>query len=102
MLREFVATTSLARFSRMPGLRFKTWRLREGVEFEGIYVWATAEARDAFCLEDRAGMHESPGTRMIGSPPFAYEEFEVVAIAEGPEGFRAGPGPTTAAALSPG
>ena len=65
-------------------------------------LWATAEAREAFALADRAGMHDSPGTRMIGSPPFAYDEFEVVAIAEGPEGFLSGPGPKTAEALSRG
>ena len=88
-----MAQTSIERFSAMPGLRFKTWRLREGVEFEGFYVWETAEARDAFAAGDRAGAGSSPGTRIIGSPPVEYEEFEVVAVAEGPAGFAAGPGP---------
>ena len=39
---------------------------------------------------------ESAGSKIIGSAPVLVEPFEVVAIAEGPEGFRRGPGPGTA------
>ncbi len=92
-LREFVRDRSLARFDGMPGLRFKTWRMIEGEWFEGTYVWATAEARDAFATSDRAGMADSPGTRIIGRPPAQYETFEVVGVAEGGAGFVSGPGP---------
>jgi hypothetical protein len=77
----------------MEGLRFKTWRMVEGKWFEGTYVWGTAQERDAFAETDRAGMADSPGTRIIGSPPVLYEPFEVVGVAEGAAGFAAGPGP---------
>ena len=92
-LREFVRDRSLARFEGMPGLRFKTWRMIEGEWFEGTYVWETAETRDAFAASDRAGMAESPGTRIIGRPPVQHEAFEVVGVAEGGAGFASGPGP---------
>ena len=39
---------------------------------------------------------ESAGSKIIGSAPVTIEPFEVVAIAEGPAGFRRGPGPGTA------
>lgn len=92
-LREYVVGTSLVRFSQLGGLRFKTWRMIEGNWFEGTYVFATAEARDDFAAGFAATAAESPGSLLIGSPPVAIEAFEVVAIAEGPEGFRSGPGP---------
>ncbi len=95
-LRDFVRDTSLNRFTGMAGLRFKTWRMVEGEWFEGTYVWETAAARDAFAEADRAGMADSPGTRMIGSPPVLHEPFEVVGVAEGGAGFAAGPGPGAA------
>jgi len=95
-LRDFVRDRSLDRFTGMDGLRFKTWRMVEGEWFEGTYVWETAQARDAFAEADRAGMGDSPGTRIIGSPPVLHETFEVVGIAEGAAGFATGPGPTPA------
>ncbi len=95
-LRDFVRDRSLERFTGMDGLRFKTWRMVEGEWFEGTYVWETAQARDAFAEADRAGMGDSPGTRIIGSPPVLHETFEVVGVAEGASGFAAGPGPLAA------
>jgi len=92
-LRAFVRDRSLDRFTGMAGLRFKTWRLVEGEWFEGTYVWDSAAARDAFAATDRAGMGDSPGTRIIGSAPVLHEPFEVVGVAEGGAGFTAGPGP---------
>ena len=92
-LRDFVRETSLVRFSGLNGLRFKTWRMVEGEWFEGTYVWATAAARDAFAATDRAGMHDSPGTRIIGSPPILHQAVEIVGVTDGGEGFAAGPGP---------
>ena len=97
-LRDFVRDRSLDRFTGMDGLRFKTWRMVADEWFEGTYVWETAQARDAFVEADRAGMGDSPGTRIIGAPPVLYETFEVVGVAEGAAGFLAGPGPTTARA----
>lgn len=91
-LRDYVRTSSLARFTGMPGLRFKTWRLVEGAWFEGTYVWASAAERDAFAEVDRARTGESPVTGIIGSTPVVYETFEVVGVAEGGSGFASGPG----------
>ena len=93
-LRDFVRDRSLDRFTGMDGLRFKTWRMVADEWFEGTYVWETAQARDAFAEADRAGMNDSPGTRIIGAAPVLYETFEVVGVAEGAAGFLAGPGPT--------
>jgi hypothetical protein len=95
-LREYVIGTSMARFMFLDGLAFKTWRMREGEWFEGTYVFDTARARDEFqsgFVREAAG---SPGSSIIGSAPVSIEAYEVVAIAEGPERFRRGPGPGTA------
>ncbi|PZF80739.1 hypothetical protein [Jiangella anatolica] len=93
-LREYVRDTSLARFTGMDGLRFKTWRMRPGEWFEGTYVFETAAARDAFAASFAQTAAESPGSKLIGSAPVLQEPFEVVAVAEGGAGFAAGPGPT--------
>jgi hypothetical protein len=92
-LREYVSGTSLARFTGMEGLRFKTWRMRAGEWFEGTYVFGTAAARDSFAASFRETASTSPGTKIIGSDPVAIEPFEVVAIAEGASRFTPGPGP---------
>lgn len=92
-LREYVTSTSLARFQGKPGLHFKTWRMIEGEWFEGTYVFATREDRNQFLAEFMPGEATAPGTLLVGSPPVAYEPFEVVAIAEGGEGFVSGAGP---------
>ncbi len=92
-LRDYVRDTSLERFTGLPGLRFKTWRMVEGDWFEGLYVFATAQARDEFATTFRAGMLTASGTQIIGWPPMLVEPCEIVAVAEGPDGFLAGPGP---------
>ncbi len=96
-LRDYVVGTSMAQFMFLDGLAFKTWRMREGEWFEGTYVFDTERERAEF----RAGFEEqaatAPGTEIIGSPPVLIEDYEVVAIAEGPARFRRGPGPRTAA-----
>ncbi len=92
-LRDYVTGTSWARFSGMDGLRFKTWRMREGEWFEGTYVWATAEARDGFATAFAATGEDNPGSQIVGSAPLLVEPFEVVAVAQGAAGFAAGPGP---------
>ncbi|HEX2806848.1 MAG TPA: hypothetical protein VHN80_11830 [Kineosporiaceae bacterium] len=92
-LRDYVTTTSLATFTGMDGLRFKTWRQRPGEWFEGTYVFETAAARDGFEASFRAKAPTAPVTVLIGSPPASIERFEVVAVAEGGAGFAAGPGP---------
>ncbi|TDD64726.1 hypothetical protein E1262_27400 [Jiangella aurantiaca] len=92
-LREYVHDTSLARFTGMDGLRFKTWRMRPGEWFEGTYVFETAAARDAFAASFAQTAADSPGSKLIGSAPILQEPFDVVAVAEGGAGFAAGPGP---------
>lgn len=95
-LREYVIGTSMAKFMFLDGLAFKTWRMSEGRWFEGTYVFDEAVYRDDFQDEFAAGASEAAGSRIIGTPPVTIEPFEVVAIAEGPAGFRRGPGPGTA------
>jgi len=95
-LREYVTGTSLARFTGLDGLAFKTWRMRESEWFEGTYVWDGAAARDAFAEQFAATGADNPGSQIIGGAPSLIETFEVVAVAEGGAGFRAGPGPRSA------
>jgi hypothetical protein len=95
-LRDYVVGTSMARFMFLDGLAFKTWRMVEGRWFEGTYVFDQAVYRDDFAAEFNRTAAESAGSSIIGSAPVTVEAFEVVAIAEGPAGFRRGPGPGTA------
>ena len=88
-LRAYVADSSHARFTDMRGLHFKTWRMRPGQWFEGCYVFADDEERSAFQRQFAQGADESPGSQIIGSPPILIEECDVVAVAEGRDGFRA-------------
>jgi hypothetical protein len=87
-LAAYVEESSHARFTDKPGLRFKTWRIRPGQWFEGCYVFETDEAREDFQRTFSQGAAESPGSQIIGSAPILIEECEVVAIAEGREGFQ--------------
>ncbi|GAA1751704.1 hypothetical protein [Aeromicrobium alkaliterrae] len=87
-LRAYVEDESLARFAGLDGLRHKTWRAREGEWFEGTYVFASAEAREAFQREFTATATTQPGSRLIGTPPILIEPYEVVAVVRGPAGFR--------------
>jgi hypothetical protein len=90
-LREYVRETSHARFSGMEGLRFKTWRAREGEWFEGCYVFASPAERDDFQTRFSADAASSPVSRIVGSAPVLVEPCEVVAVAEGAAGFTALP-----------
>ncbi len=90
-LATYVADTSHARFTGKSGLGFKTWRVRRGEWFEGCYVFATDEARAAFQEEFEATAAESPGSKLIGSAPVLIEACDIVAIAEGGDGFSATP-----------
>jgi hypothetical protein len=94
-LADYVAGTSHARFTGKAGLRFKTWRMRSGDWFEGCYVFATEEAREEFQRTFTEGAAESPGSQIIGAPPVLIEECEIVAIAEGWEGFATSSSPLT-------
>ena len=92
-MRDYVVGTSMAGFAQREGLAFKTWRMRAGQWFEGTYVWDTQAARDAFAESFATVAAGSPGSLLVGSPPVWIEPFEVVAIVEGPAGFREGAGP---------
>ena len=90
-LRTYVADTSHARFTGKEGLRFKTWRMREGEWFEGCYVFESPQARDTFEQEFTAVAAESPGSQIVGSAPVLIEPCEVVSDDEGAAGFLAAP-----------
>ena len=88
-LAAYVADTSHAKFTGMQGLAFKTWRVRPGEWFEGCYVFATDAARAEFQATFTENAAESPGSQIIGSAPVLIEECDIVAVAEGWEGFTA-------------
>jgi len=90
-LATYVAESSHARFTGMAGLRFKTWRMQPGEWFEGCYVFASDEARAEFQAAFSETAAESPGSQLIGSAPVLIEPCDVVAVAEGQDGFEATP-----------
>lgn len=92
-LREYVVGTSIARYMFLDGLAFKVWRMRPGEWFEGTYVFDSEHERALFRTSFEESAADSPGARLIGSPPVEIYEYEVVGIAEGPAGFRRGAGP---------
>jgi hypothetical protein len=87
-LAAYVAETSHARFSALPGLRYKTWRCVPGEWFEGCYVFVDDATRRVFQDRFTAGAAESPGSQIIGSPPVLIEPCAIVAVAEGGAGFE--------------
>ncbi|QIK74143.1 hypothetical protein [Nocardioides piscis] len=88
-LATYVADTSHARFTGMVGLAHKTWRMVPRQWFEGSYVFADDEAREQFQETFTAGAAESPVSVIVGSAPVLIEACEIVAIAEGWDGFTA-------------
>lgn len=87
-LRSYVEDESFARFAGLEGLRFKTWRAREGEWFEGEYVFVSSEARASFQQDMESRLAELPGTTIVGSLPVLVEPCEIVAVVRGPAGFR--------------
>lgn len=90
-LAEYVATQSHAKFTGMAGLRFKTWRMVPGRWMEGCYVFTTSEARAAFQADFEAKAADAPISTMVGAPPVLVEPHEVLAVAEGWDGFAVSP-----------
>lgn len=88
-LIAYVADTSHARFSGMPGLMFKTWRASDGEWFEGCYVFESDQARAEFQDTFTAGAADAPGSQIVGSAPILIEACQIMAIAEGAAGFFA-------------
>ena len=87
-LKDYVEDESFRRFAALDGLRFKTWRAREGEWFEGTYVFVSDAARAAFQAQMEADPAGLPASKMIGSPPVLIEPYEVVGVVRGPSGFR--------------
>ncbi|WP_028639057.1 hypothetical protein [Nocardioides sp. URHA0032] len=90
-LAAYVADSSFGRFSGKEGLRFKTWRTRPGQWFEGCYVFGSDEARAEFQRAFSDTADTSPVSQIVGSAPVLIEECDVVAVAEGGDGFLAAP-----------
>lgn len=87
-LKAYVEDESHTRFAGLEGLRFKTWRTREGEWFEGSYVFVSEEARAAFQRSFEETVSTSAGSRIIGAAPILIEACEIVAVVRGPAGFR--------------
>lgn len=87
-LKEYVENESHNTFAGLDGLRFKSWRAREGEWFEGCYVFVSDDARVKFQTTFEAEADKSPGSKIIGSSPIAIEPCEIVAVVRGPAGFR--------------
>jgi hypothetical protein len=88
-LRGYVNDVSHARFSALPGLRFKTWRARPGEWFEGTYVFTDDAARVEFQATFAAGAADSPVSKILGRAPALIEPCAIIAVAEGAAGFEA-------------
>ena len=84
-LRAYVRDESVARFTGMPGLHFKTWQMVDSGFFAGVYVWATEAARSEFLEMFRSS--PSPVTQLVGHDPDVIQEWDVAGIAVGGEGF---------------
>ena len=83
-LRDYVRDESAARFTGMAGLHEKRWQISPGGFFAGVYVWASAEARQDFLESFRA--NPSKVTQLIGHDPDVIQEWELVGVAQGAEG----------------
>ncbi len=90
-LATYGESSSHARFTGMVGLRHKTWRCRPGEWFEGTYVFVSDESRAQFQHTFAETAAESPGSQIVGASPVLIEEWDVVAVAEGWDGFQATP-----------
>ena len=86
-LRAYVRDESIARFTGMPGLHFKTWQIVDGGFFAGVYVWSSQAARAAFLQSFRSS--PSPVTQLVGHDPDVIQEWDVAGIAVGADGFPA-------------
>jgi hypothetical protein len=84
-LRAYVRDESVARFTGLPGLHFKTWQIVDGGFFAGVYVWASEDARASFLESFRSS--PSKVTQLIGHDPDVIQEWDLAGIAVGAEGF---------------
>lgn len=87
-LRAYIEGESFAKFAGLDGLRFKSWRARKGEWFEGSYVFVSDAARAAFQEDFEKTAADSAGSKIIGSAPISIEACEIMAVVQGPAGFR--------------
>lgn len=90
-LKNYVESESHSKFAGLDGLRFKTWRAREGEWFEGCYVFKTDHDRKEFQKSFEEKANKSGGSKIVGSAPILIEPCEIVAVVRGPAGFRSSP-----------
>lgn len=90
-LKAYVENESHNKFAGLDGLRFKTWRSREGEWFEGCYVFKSENDRIKFQQTFEEKAHKSAASKIIGSAPILIEPCEIVAVVRGPAGFRSSP-----------
>ena len=90
-LAAYVEETSHARFTGMDGLRFKTWRCGRGSGSRAATSSPPTRPARRSRRDFTAAAAESPGSQIIGSAPVLIEPCDVVAVAEGGEGFLAAP-----------
>ena len=79
-LRDYLRTESIARFSKMPGLRLKTWISNEDTgRWGALYLFEThAQADDLVSHIRRARP-----TELTGLEPATIEQFDLEAVTEG-------------------
>ena len=64
-LHAYVEEVSLPRFAGLDGLRYKTWRARDGEWFEGTYVFVSEEARAEYKIALDKAEAGAPMRRVI-------------------------------------
>jgi hypothetical protein len=90
-VRAYVTEKSHASFTGRRDLRFKTWRLVPGEWVEGCYVFSTSTARAQFQDDFEQKADQTPISQLVGAGPVLVEPHEVLAIAEGWDGFVSEP-----------
>ncbi len=82
-----VGRTEHASLTGRSGLRFATWRTAPGEWFAVDYVFVGDDARARF--QERAGVEHARISALLGREPEPVEACEVLAVAEGWDGFAA-------------
>lgn len=80
-----------ARHTGQAGLRFVQWRAVRGAWFECLYLFGDEASRERHEESVRAGGAATAISRVVGAPPALVETCEVLALAEGWDGFVPAP-----------
>ena len=79
-LRDYLRHESIARFSRMPGLRQKTWISNEDTgKWGALYIFESRAQADDLVSHVRSARP----TELTGLQPVTIEQFDVEAVTEG-------------------